>query len=83
MNKEDKAYIEWVILIALFRATVQQMSMLIGRTKYEAKMIFNRWQKEGDRMVKLVEKHSDPKKLEAVTEIIENAVHEIRKANQV
>ena len=38
----DKNVKEWNILIALFRATCEQQSMLIGTTKRDSKIIFNR-----------------------------------------
>lgn len=72
---------EWTILIALFKATCEQQSMLTGKTKREAKMIFNRWVKEGDKLLKLIENSSDIEYLEEITQTIENSIHEIRKKN--
>lgn len=69
---------EWIILIALFRATCEQQSMLIGQTQRESKMIFNRWMKEGDRLLKIIEKESTPEYLEQITEAIENSINELR-----
>jgi hypothetical protein len=69
---------EWIILIGLFRSTVEQTNMLTGQTKREAKMIFKRWVAEGDRLVNLIEKESYDVDLEEVTELIENSVHELR-----
>ncbi len=70
---------EWNILIALFRATCEQQMMLKGETKQQAKMIFNRWVKEGDKLLKIIENESYEKDLEEVTELIENSIHELRK----
>jgi len=70
--------IEWNILIALFRATCEQQTMLTGQTQREAKMIFNRWVKEGNKLLKIIENESWDVDLEEVTEIIENSVHELR-----
>tara|TARA_Y100000310_G_C20410331_1_gene681638 strand:+ start:262 stop:519 length:258 start_codon:yes stop_codon:yes gene_type:complete len=69
---------EWNILIGLFRATVEQTNMLTGETKRESKMIFNRWTKEGNKLVDLIEKESYDLDLEEVTELIEDSVHELR-----
>ena len=82
MKPQDNI-IEWAILIGLFKATCEQQAMLIGVPKREAKLIFNRWMKEGDKLLKIIERESNLQKLEAVTEFIENAAHEIRKANEV
>ena len=81
--KPQDNIIEWAILIGLFKATCEQQAMLIGVPKREAKLIFNRWMKEGDKLLKIIERESNLQKLEAVTEFIENAAHEIRKANEV
>jgi hypothetical protein len=52
--------------------------MLIGTTKRDAKMIFNRWMKEGDRLLKIIEKNSKEMYLEELTETVENAINSIR-----
>jgi len=76
---EQETIREWNILIGLFRSTVEQTNMLTGETQREAKMIiFNRWTKEGYKLVNLIEKESYDLDLEEVTEIIENSVHELR-----
>lgn len=72
---------EWTILIALFKATCEQQSMLIGQTKQESKLIFKRWMNEGNRLLKLIEQNSDNEKLEEITSIIENSIHKIRSIN--
>lgn len=69
---------EWTILIALFKATCEQQTMLIGETKRESKMIFNRWMLEGNKLLKLIESNSDEYSLEKVTELIEDSVHKLR-----
>jgi hypothetical protein len=69
---------EWNVLIALFKATQEQQSMLIGQTKHEAKLIFNRWSKQGDKLLKLIEQMSDEERLEELTKEIENKIHELR-----
>jgi len=75
---EQETIREWNILVGLFRSTVEQTNMLTGETKREAKMIFNRWTKEGYKLVNLIEKESYDLDLEEVTELIENSVHELR-----
>ncbi len=70
----DKNVKEWNILIALFRATCEQQSMLIGTTKRDSKIIFNRWMKEGDRLLKHIEVMSDYEYLDELTCKIEDSV---------
>lgn len=77
MTKTDK---EWYILVALFKATVEQQSMLIGETKQHSKLIFNRWLREGERLLKPIHECSDNNYLETITETIENSVHKLRKS---
>lgn len=50
----------------------------LTKMKREAKMIFNRWTKEGNKLVDLIEKESYDLDLEEVTELIEDSVHELR-----
>jgi len=70
---------EWNILIGLFRATCEQQTMLTGKTKQQSKMIFNRWFKEGEKLLKLIENESNDEMLEEITETIENSLHKLRK----
>ena len=70
---------EWNVLIALFKATIEQTAQLNGQTEREAKLIFNRWQKQGLRLLKLIEELSDEEKLEEITGTIEDSIHELRK----
>jgi hypothetical protein len=69
---------EWNVLIALFKATCEQQGFLVGETKQHSKLIFNRWLKEGDKILKVAERESDFKHLEEITEVIENSIHELR-----
>ena len=71
---------EWGILVCLFKATVEQQSMLIGVPKQQAKVIFNRWMKEGEKLLKIVESATDQDNLELVTSVIENSINELRTA---
>ena len=77
-NKQMDIEKEWTIQAALFKATVEQNSMLIGTTKQQTKMIFKRWMQEGNKILKILEENSDADYLEGVTEKIENSVNEIR-----
>ena len=71
---------EWGILVCLFKATVEQQSMLIGVPKQQAKVIFNRWMREGEKLLKIVESATDQNNLEIVTSVIENSINELRTA---
>ena len=71
--------LEWNILMGLFRATCEQQTMLIGETKQHSKLIFKRWMKEGERLLKVIEKESSLDLLEEITEIFEDTAHEFRK----
>ena len=71
---------EWGILVCLFKATVEQQSMLIGVPKQQAKVIFKRWMKEGEKLLKIVESATDQDNLELVTSVIENSINELRTA---
>tara|TARA_R110001606_G_scaffold364266_1_gene518636 strand:+ start:645 stop:890 length:246 start_codon:yes stop_codon:yes gene_type:complete len=79
MEKLDKNIIEWAIQVALFKAATEQNSMLIGTTKQQSKVIFKRWSKEGQNLLKIIEAQPNTDLLEELTEEIENAVHKIRK----
>ena len=70
---------EWTILIALFKSTVEQTNMLTGQSKRETKMIFNRFVKEGYKLLKLIEDESNDEYLEEVSSVIENSINELRK----
>jgi hypothetical protein len=76
---EEELSREWAVLIALFIATMDQKLMLKGESRHQAKQIFNQWEKQGLRLLKIIEKHSDEETLDEVTGIIEDAVHQIRK----
>ena len=80
---EKKEIIEWAILMGLFKATLEQQSMLID-AKSNAQLIkklYNEWNAKGDRLFKLISRHIPEKRIEGVTDFIENAVHEIRAIN--
>lgn len=78
MNKKE--VLEWNILLGMFRATCEQQTMLIGKPKQHAKLIFNRWAKEGEKLLKIMEK-GDLDLLDELTEIFEDVADEFRKEN--
>ena len=73
---------EWGILVCLFKATVEQQSMLIGVPKQQAKVIFKRWVKEVENLLKIIESATDEENLELVTSVIENSINELRTATE-
>lgn len=77
-TENEKANLEWNILIGLFRATCEQQTMLIGETKQHAKLIFNRWVKEGQRLMKVIEKESNDELLNEMTELMEETANKLR-----
>ncbi len=70
--KLDTNSIEWMVLIAMFRATSEQTTMLTGTTQRRVKMLFNRWLKEGDKLLSVIENTSDEDFLDKITDSIEN-----------
>ena len=75
---EQNNIFEWNALVALFKSTQEQQSMLIGQTRQESKVIFNRWMQTGDRLLKLIEQESNLEALEEITESIENQINKLR-----
>ena len=69
---------EWKILVALFKATCEQQTMLIGQTKQQSKQIFNLWFAQGNKLLKLIEENSNDEYLEELTETIELSINKIR-----
>lgn len=75
---DQKTANEWNVLIALFKATVEQSNFLTGQTKRESKLIFKRWIKEGERLLKHIEQLSNDNYLDDITSKIEDSIHELR-----
>ena len=75
---KDQNVFEWNVLIALFKATMEQTAHLNGQTEREAKLIFNRWKKQGDILLRHIEQLSDEDYLEDITCKIEDSIHELR-----
>jgi hypothetical protein len=73
--------VEADILIALFKSTVEQKTMLKGTLSKKFKMLFNEWERQGNRLMQefegkdvTVDEH-----LEQIADVLHNTVHEIRK----
>ena len=78
MTKEENQ-INWDITIALFSACVEQQTQLVGQQHQLIKVMFNRWNKEGVKLLRLIEKEMDQDFLEELMNGIENQVSEIKK----
>ena len=77
-TREEKLNLEWNILMGLFRATCEQQSMLIGETRHRAKLIFKRWQREGEMLLKIIEDRSSEELLNEMTELFEETTNKLR-----
>lgn len=79
MNEQMKK--EAAILMALFKATVEQSQYLTGELKQKPKQVFNDWYKKGWILLEELEKSNsvDTNYLESVTDIYHNINLEIRK----
>ena len=80
---EDKEVFEWNVLIALFKATQEQTSHLNGKTRHEAKVIFKKWQRQGELLLRIIERIGDDEKLEEITSHIEDSIHVLRKEIEI
>ena len=71
---------ESAILMALFKATVEQSQYLTGELKQRPKQVFNDWYKKGWMLLDELEKSKtvDSEYLEKVTDIYHNINLEIR-----
>lgn len=78
MNEQLKK--EAAILMALFKATVEQSQYLTGELKQKPKQVFNDWYKKGWILLDELEKSKsvDTDYLESVTDIYHNINLEIR-----
>jgi predicted glycosyl hydrolase (DUF1957 family) len=83
LSKSEKAAVEWGILIALFKATVEQKQSLIDEEKNNAEEIFQHWKNMGDQLLELIENLSDLEQLESVSDMIHDSVAEIKKINGI
>ena len=69
------------ILMALFKATVEQSTALTGHLKQKPKQEFNLWQKQGFKLLEEMEKHNmlNSEYLNNISDIYNNINLEIRK----
>ena len=66
------------ILIALFKATVEQANFLTGELKQKPKQDFNIWKQQGDKILSELEKRNDLEIIEAFTDVFHNIIYEIK-----
>jgi hypothetical protein len=68
------------ILMALFKATVEQSTALTGQLKQKPKQEFNIWQKQGFKLLEEMEKANmmDDEYLNSITDIYHNINLEIK-----
>ncbi len=76
---EDKNAVEWLILIGLFKATIEQKSMLIGTEKQRAKQLFNNWMKQGINILSKFEANFTEEQLEELSLLVETSMDNLRK----
>ena len=76
---EDKNAVESLILIGLFKATIEQKSMLIGVEKQRAKQLFNNWMKQGINILSKFEANFTEEQLEELSLLVETSMNNLRK----
>jgi hypothetical protein len=76
---KDKNAIEWLILIGLFKATIEQKSMLIGTEKQRAKQLFNNWMRQGTNILSKFEANFTEEQLEELSLLVETSMNDLRK----
>ena len=79
MNQE----LENHILIALFKATIEQSTMLKNQFNHKPKQVFNTWQNQGNTLLNELEKRNEVNEdyINSITDIIHNIMDGIRKDN--
>lgn len=79
MNQE----LENHILISLFKATIEQSTMLKNQFNHKPKQVFNTWQKQGNTLLNELEKRNEINEdyINSITDIIHNIMDGIRKDN--
>lgn len=79
MSKEQ-LIIESNILMALFKATVEQSTLINGKLNQKPKQIFNTWQKLGFNLLDGMESLNikNDEYLENLSDVIHNIIHELR-----
>ena len=79
MSNKDKI-VEADILIALFKATVEQKTMLKGKLNGRFKQLFNQWERQGNILMKEFEgkEVTLDEHLEQIADVLHETVDEIR-----
>jgi len=79
MNQE----LENHILIALFKATIEQSTMLKNQFKHKPKQVFNTWQNQGNMLLNELEKKNmiNAEYIDSITDVLHNIMDEIRSQN--
>ena len=81
ISEDDKNAMETNIMMALFHCTVDQQEMLNGKYRQMAKMCFNKWNKEGNKLQKVLDKsagESGQEYFDEVKEVIFDSIDELR-----
>jgi hypothetical protein len=81
--KNEQLILETNILLALFKATIEQSTFLTGQLKQKPKQNFNLWQQQGITLLKDLENINlvNEEYLTALTDVIHNILQEIRENN--
>ena len=81
---KDKLLLESTIMVALFKATIEQTTMITGHYNKKPKEIFNQWQRVGFRLLEELEKNSivDAEGMDMITDYYHNINIELRKSNK-
>lgn len=82
ISDEDRNAMEANIMMAMFHCTIEQSSMMTGQFKQMHKVVFNRWQKEGLRLQKLLDGiagEDGQEYFEQIMEVLEESTNELRK----
>ena len=70
------------IMLALFRATLEQGTFCIGKFSKKSKQDFNTWFKMGNKMLNEIEKTNDGEYLDAMTDYYHNLTTELKKQHE-
>jgi hypothetical protein len=83
--KNEKLIFETNVLIALFKATLEQSTFLTDKLNQKPKYRFKIWQQAGMQMLQELEKVNlkNEDYLTSLTDIYHNITHEIRKQNKL
>ena len=81
--KNEQLILETNILLALFKATIEQSTFLTRQLKQKPKQNFNLWQQQGITLLKDLENINlvNEEYLLALTDVIHNILQEIRENN--